>query len=121
MDGIFLVFYILAIILAVGFMWLGIKNQSFAFAYFGMFTFLLVGILILQFGVDIPTGFTVTGTEFGNVNASAPIVGTDTYTTFTSENNAIVLLFGNLLFYGAFGLLVPSTYFAFRKGEDETW
>lgn len=119
--GILLIFYILAAILAIGFMALAVKNQSFAFAYFGMFTFLIMGILVLQFGVAIESGFLITGTEFGNVNSNAAIEGRDTFTTYTSDNNGIVLLFGNLLFYGAFGLLIPTTYFAFKEGEEEGW
>ena len=69
--------------------------------------FLFTGLMLGSDGVDVATGTTLD-------DSVTPVLTTTIYTTYTTSTNWIVSAFANSFFYGAFVLIVASTYFAIR-------
>lgn len=90
------------------FLYVGQKNESFPALYLGMFTFLLFGLMLMQFGVDFASGSLVTA------------VGEDTlletqYTNYGVVDNWFILLAANTFFYLSFIGIILSTITAINN------
>lgn len=83
---------ILGVIFASLVLWLGNSQQSFPLAYFAMFSFWVVGIMMMNSGVDIQTGNNI-------VTSGLTTTVTDTYTNYSMSNNWVVNLVASFLFY----------------------
>lgn len=90
------------------FLYVGQKNESFPALYLGMFTFLLFGLMLFQFGADFESGSLVT------VSGADTLLETQ-YTTYTVANNWFVLLVANSFFYLSFIGIILSTVTAINS------
>jgi len=101
-----LLIFILAIIFASIFIYLGYSQNSFGFAYLGMFSFLLLGMFMLSEGIQIDNGIQEDPIGSGRF--------VTVYESYTPENNFLVLTLANVFFYiPAIGMLL-TTFVALR-------
>ena len=103
-----LIVYILMFIFGAFLLYIGTKNESFPALYLGMFTMLLFGIMLMQFGVDLESGIIYTDT-------ATTIEGVIQYNTLTTANNWFVLLAANSFFYLSFIGIILSTITAINS------
>ena len=102
------VFYLALFVFAFIILFLAVREESFPFAYLGMGLIMFIGLMLWSHGVEMPNG--------SLVNASTDlIVQTTTYENHTYAGNWIVAAFANIFFYGGFGLMLGTTFFALRS------
>jgi len=87
-------------------LFLGYSQQSFPFAYLGMFIFLVLGLFLMQEGLAMQSG--TVETPFGSHNFI------NVYTTYTTTNNSIVGVIAATFFYIPFAGIVLSTLLTLR-------
>lgn len=86
-------------------LWLGVSQNSFPFAYLGMFVFIVIGLAMLNYGVDWkPTITTI-----------ANGVTSTTYTSYTVTNNWIIALLAYSFFYVPAGSILFTTFIALTQ------
>jgi len=92
-------------------LYVGQKNESFPAVYLGMFTFLILGLMLMQFGVDFESGSIVT--QIGENT-----IVTLQYNTQTVANNWFIMLAANSFFYLSFVGILLSTITAINSGFE---
>jgi len=102
-----LILFVLVLIFGIICLFLGYTQYSFPMAYLGMFVFLVLGLMLFQEGLAIPTG-----------TAEVPMGShqfVDIYTTYTTVDNTIISLLANSFFFIPLAGVMLSTLFALRR------
>jgi hypothetical protein len=88
-------------------LFLGYSQRSFGFAYLGMFGFLLLGLFLMNSGLDIETGmaeFPVGSRTF-----------VSTYENYNVQNEPVITLIANAFFYIPLAGILLTTFVALRE------
>jgi len=95
--------FLLGVAFAIICLFIGMSQQSFPFAYLGMFIFLIIGLFLMQEGLDMATGSTTVGMTVSTV-----------YTTHTVQNDQIVNVIASTFFYIPLAGVLLSTLMTLR-------
>ena len=98
--------FILAVLFGTICLYIGYSQASFPMAYLGMFVFLVIGLFVLNQGIDIDNG--MQEVPIGSHNFVTA------YETHTAANDPIVSILGNVFFYLPMAGVLLSTFFALR-------
>ena len=101
-----LIMFLIAMLFAAGFLFLGYTQYSFGLAYLGMFAILLIGLFLFSGGLQIESGVAETPLGSG--------LFLITYTNHTTQNDPIVNLLANTLFYIPLGGILLTTFIVVR-------
>lgn len=97
-----LLIYVIGVIFALFFLFIGFKNQNFPALYIGFFSVILIGLMLGQFGVDIQSGSIIT--ESGTI-----MIIEKTYENYTTISNWLVNLVHLVFLMGGSVMVLVST------------
>lgn len=103
-------FYIAIVLLGVALLFVANTKESFPLAYLGMFVFLVIGLVLFNSGVSVPTGVSIN-------DSTTPIIVTQTYTVYTVQNNSVVNTFASIFLYGGLVMIMASSLLALNRGD----
>ena len=107
-----LTIFIIGVIFASILLFFGLTNKSFSMAYFSMFVFLLLGLFLLNQGIEIDNGIYETTPGSGEYKTL--------YETHTINNDPIINLLANTFFYLPIVGLLLSTFYALKGFDRQT-
>ena len=93
-----LLIYVIGILFALFFLFIGFKNENWPALYLGFFTVILVGLMMGNFGVDIQSGSLIT-------ESGTDLIVQKTYENYNIVNNWLVNLI-HLVFIGGGTIMI---------------
>lgn len=90
-----------------GILLLGAYKQSFAFVYLAMFLFIVLGLGLFQYGLELPTGESI-------ISSGDDYTTTTIFTSYTPVNDWIINAMANIFFYGGVIGVLMATFFGLR-------
>jgi len=80
-----LLIYVIGILFALFFLFIGFKNNNWPALYLGFFTIILLGLMLGNFGVDIESGSTI-------IESNGNFIIEKTFENYTTVNNWLINL-----------------------------